>query len=102
MTIHVRLAWKSAPLAILLQLQVGDSCTQTDPLVQNHVDLLQAPSDTMRSHLDAILLIILEVLVDKPYDTMVEVVPELHRVSVVPPLQLVAADFLCQLHCMWV
>jgi hypothetical protein len=96
------LAWESPPLAILLQLQEGDSCTQSDTLVQNHVDLLQAPSAKMRSHLDAILLIILEVLVDKPYDTMVEVVPELHRVSVAPPLQLVAADFLRQLHCIWV
>jgi hypothetical protein len=33
---------------------------------------------------------------------MVEVVPELHRVSVVPPLQRVAADLLRQLHCIWV
>jgi hypothetical protein len=32
----------------------------------NRVDMLQAPSDTIGCPLDAILLIILEVLVDKP------------------------------------
>jgi hypothetical protein len=37
----------------------------TAKMVQNRVDMLQVPSDTICCQLDAILLIILEVLADK-------------------------------------
>ncbi len=66
MMIHVLFAWKSAPMTIMLQFQVGDSWTHTAAMLQNRVDMLQAPSDTIGCPLDAILLIILEVLVEKP------------------------------------
>jgi hypothetical protein len=64
--------------------------------------MVQSLSDTICRLLDAILLIILEALVDTQLDTMVEVVPQLQRVSVVPQLQRVSVELLPQLHCIWV
>jgi hypothetical protein len=66
--------------------------------------MVQSLSDTICRLLDAILLIILEALVDTQLDTMVEVVPQLQRISVelLPQLHRIWVELLLQLQRIWV